>query len=65
MVLKKVNLCFAWIGDFESLKQFVREDLKLRGDWEQSGGDKKVFFMQQITLRSLGERARMCYHRRG
>jgi hypothetical protein len=27
------NLCLAWAGDFESLKLFLKEDLKLNGIW--------------------------------
>ena len=37
------NLCFAWSGDFESLKLFIKEDLKLDGTWLHPGGDKKLF----------------------
>ena len=39
----KAHLSFAWTGDFESLKQFVGENLKLVGSWSQPEGDKKVF----------------------
>ena len=31
------NLCFAWSGDFESLKLFIKEDLKLDGTWSHPG----------------------------
>ena len=39
--IDKINI--AWTGDFECLKQFTNEFLKLHGDWSQPGGDKKVF----------------------
>ena len=39
------KLSFAWIGDFELLKQFVSENLKLEGTWSQLGeGQKAVHF---------------------
>ncbi len=37
------NLGIAWSGDFNSLKQFVKDVLKLVGEWSQPGGDRKVF----------------------
>ena len=37
------NISVAWTGDFDSLKQFSNEVLKLDGEWTQPGGDKKVF----------------------
>jgi hypothetical protein len=37
------KLCIAWSGTYESLKQFVSEDLQLKGTWEQPGGDRKLF----------------------
>ena len=37
------NLQLAWTGDYSSLKRFVSETLKLVGEWDQPGGDKKVF----------------------
>ena len=43
MVATTGKLNFAWIGDFESLKQFVSDTLKLDGTWSQPGGDKKLF----------------------
>ena len=44
------QLCFAWAGDFESLKQFIGENLKLEGSWTQPGGDKKVFDFDGSTI---------------
>ena len=43
MVTTTGKLSFAWTGDFESLKQFVSDTLKLDGTWSQPGGDKKLF----------------------
>lgn len=37
------NLGIGWSGDFNSLKQFVNDALKLVGEWSQPGGDRKVF----------------------
>lgn len=44
------NLCFAWQGDYDSLKKFVRDELKLDGVWEQPGGDKKIFSTADISI---------------
>ena len=43
-------LCFAWSGDFESLKLLLKEDLKLDGTWSHPGGDKKLFRAENITI---------------
>ena len=43
MALLTGDLSFAWTGDYDALKVFVVDDLKLNGNWEQPGGDKKVF----------------------
>ncbi|CAB4034646.1 Hypothetical predicted protein [Paramuricea clavata] len=37
------ELQLAWMGDFDSLKQFVSEKLNLNGEWVSPGGDKKLF----------------------
>ena len=42
MSLSYHYLCLAWTGEYEKLKKFLNEDLKLIGIWEQPG-DKKVF----------------------
>ena len=34
MASRNHNLCFAWLGDFDSLKKFVSDELKLNGVWE-------------------------------
>ena len=44
------NICFAWTGDYEALKTFVASDLKLNGNWEQPGGDKKVFYFNNNSI---------------
>ena len=43
------NLCIAWSGDYDSLK-FISEDLKLDGNWEQPGSDKKVFKTDNFSV---------------
>ena len=65
------KLCFAWSGDYESLKQFVKDDLNLEGTWSQPGGDRKLFTLGDSTilwkknknvlcLDGTIERARLC-----
>ena len=44
------NLCFGWLGDFDSLKQFVGDVLGLSGVWEQPGGDKKIFKTDNTSI---------------
>ena len=44
------NLCFAWSGDFESLKLFIKEDLKLDGTWSHPVRDQKLFSTENITI---------------
>ena len=44
------NLCFAWNGDYDSLKSFLNKGLNLVGTWEQLGGDKKVFKSSNILI---------------
>ncbi len=34
-------LSLAWTGEFDSLKEFVKDSLKLDGEWSQPGGDTK------------------------
>ena len=41
MSLATDNICFAWTGDFDSLKVLVAKDLELSGIWEHPDGDKK------------------------
>jgi len=40
----------AWSGDFESLKQFVADSLKLKGVWSQPGSDKNVFAAEDVSI---------------
>ena len=44
------KLSFAWTGDFDLLKQFVSENLKLDGTWSQLGGDKKLFTFEDSMI---------------
>jgi hypothetical protein len=44
------KLCIAWSGTYEFLKQFVSEDLQIKGTWEQSGGDRKLFSCDTSTI---------------
>lgn len=44
------SLGLAWSGDFESLKTFVSESLKLNGTWSQPGGDKKIFTGKDVSI---------------
>ena len=43
------KLCYDWSGDYESLQQFVKDDLNLEGVWSQTGGDKKIFTFDNTT----------------
>ena len=52
------NLCIAWTGDFESLKQFVSEHLKLEGTWSHPGGEKNCSPLKM--LRYHGESQKIC-----
>ncbi len=44
------KLCIAWSSTYESLKQFVSEDLQLKGTWEQLRGDRKLFSCDTSTI---------------
>ncbi|CAB4020864.1 Hypothetical predicted protein, partial [Paramuricea clavata] len=44
------NLSIAWTGDFDSLRKFTSNELKLDGNWEQPGGDKKIFNSENISI---------------
>ena len=44
------NLGIAWSGDFESLKQFVSEHLKVDGVWSSPGSDKKLFTSENVII---------------
>ena len=50
MFLATDNICFAWTGDFDSLKVLVAKDLELSGIWEHPGGDKKVFKFNNSSI---------------
>jgi hypothetical protein len=44
------NLSIAWTGDFDSLRKFTSNELKLDGNWEQPDGDKKIFNSENISI---------------
>ena len=50
MSLATDNICFAWTGDFDSLKVLVAKDLELSGIWEHPGGDKKLFKFNNSSI---------------
>ena len=39
-----------WAGEFESLKQFVADSLKLKDVWSQPGGEKNVFALEDVSI---------------
>ncbi len=43
------HLTLAWTGDYGALKKFLSKNIKLEGIWEQPGGDKKVFKMDNMS----------------
>ncbi len=44
------SLGLVWWGDFESLKQFVPDSLKLKGIWSQPGSDKKAYAAKDVSI---------------
>ena len=50
MSLATDNTCFAWTGDFDSLKVLVAKYLELSGIWEHPAGDKKVFMSSNSPI---------------
>ena len=38
------NFKLEWVGDYSSIKSMVAEFLKLDGEWQQPGGEKKIFY---------------------
>ena len=50
MAINTDKLCLAWTGDYESLKQFVVDSLKLEGIWFHPGGDKKLFEAEDCSI---------------
>jgi hypothetical protein len=42
------NLSLVWTGEFDSLKEFVKNSLKLDGEWSQPGGDRFSLLAIQI-----------------
>ena len=49
-MVAKNNLKLTWTGDFQSLKPFVCNNIKLQYDWTQPGGDKKVFIGKSFGI---------------
>ena len=45
-----MNLQLACTDDYQSLKSFVNENLKLVGEWDQPGSDKKVFTDGSVSI---------------
>jgi hypothetical protein len=50
MAIKTDKSCLAWTGDYESLKQFVVNSLKLEDIWSQTGGDKKFLEAEDCSI---------------
>ena len=50
VVVSTRELSFARRGDYDTLKAFFVDDLKLSGTWEQPGGDKKVFKLNNSSI---------------
>ena len=48
-------LCIAWSGTYESLRQFVSEDIQLKGTWEQPGCDRKLFRKGLLSINGENE----------
>jgi hypothetical protein len=44
------NLRLSWIGDHDSLKEFVRDNLILQGTWSSPAGEKKLFESEGLTI---------------
>ena len=55
LVCDKLQLI--WTGDFQSLKRFMSENLKLNGVWSQPGGDK-IVFSDGLSSISYGEKTK-------
>ena len=46
------NLRLSWIGDHDSLKEFVRNNLILQGTWSSPAGERN--FLSRRVLRFSG-----------
>jgi hypothetical protein len=53
------ELQLAWMGDFDSLKQFVSEKLNLNGEWVSPGAIRNYLMMATYLFR--GEKIRNPY----
>ena len=47
------NLKLSSTGDFQSLKDVVHTVLKVEGEWSSSGGERKLFTSDKVTLTCL------------
>ena len=56
------NICFAWTGDYEALKTFVANDLKLNGNGNSLAEIKKSSTL--IITQSPGEGMKAFYKSR-
>ena len=54
------KLCFAWSSDYESLKHFVKDDLKLEGVWSQHGGDRRLFTFDDTSILWIKSKNILC-----
>ena len=57
MTLLTGDLSFAWTGDYDALKAFVVDDLKLNGNWEQPAVAIRKS-LSLITAQSCGEKTK-------
>ena len=37
------NLRLSWVGDHESLKEFIKDSLMVQGTWSSPAGEMKLF----------------------
>lgn len=45
-----LNLKLAWSGDYQSLKNFVKDELNIDGKWTSPGGEKKHFTSEYVEI---------------
>ena len=58
----RTGLKICWTKGFALLQRFVAETLKLDGVWLSSGGDKKVFNMQESSLSCCKSNKVLCFN---
>ena len=44
------NLRLSWVGDHDSLKEFVKDSLMVQGTWSSPVGEKKLFEAENLTI---------------